>query len=442
MLRLTQLAVLLLLGAAACARRPLPPGEDDAGAIAPDLVGRRCNVDAECGTLRCDTVRRQCICLSDESCLGAADTAARYCNNYTGMCVAEISGCASDADCTSAEFCDASIRACRPVKGFCEPCARDAECGGGGDDCVALSTTGRACGRACATDGDCPRGAACAARGTGHQCVPAGAGGDSGSCADFRGCTPDSRATCTTDADCGAGSDQRCDTGRGQCVARQQVCPAGTVCDARDRVCVSDCGADLDCEPGFHCVDRACEPERACTSDATCPQGKVCLLAPGATEGECRAQCRVDAECPVAALCVTQADGRNRCQAGCTTNAGCPLDQRCNATSHLCEGPVVNGAQLCQATSACGSCQLCSPQQQCVAATAGFPYCQACTGNTDCPGGLCLQLADGMACARPCGAGQECPSGFACLGYGGVLADGGINSACVPADRLCAGKCP
>ena len=440
--RLPPLAVLLLLlGAAACTQRnSVPPGEDG-GSVSSELVGRRCNVDAECGALRCDTVRRQCVCLSDESCRTAADAAPRYCNNYTGMCVEEISGCTADAQCTGAEYCDPSIRACRPVKGFCEPCARDEECGGVGDDCVALAGAERACGRACTTDGDCPRGAACTSSGGGRQCLPAGLGGDAGSCADFRGCTPDSHATCTTDADCGAGGDQRCNVGSGQCVARQQECPAGTVCDVRDRICVSDCGADADCEPGFRCVDRACEPESECSADAQCPQGKVCLVAPGATLGECRPQCKVDAECPLGELCTAQPGGRYRCQAGCTTHAGCPLDQRCNVTTRLCEGADA-GVQVCQATAACGTCQLCTPQQQCAPATAGFPYCQPCSGNSDCPGGVCLQLADGLACARGCGAGQECPSGFACLGYGGVLADGGINSACVPADRLCAGKCP
>jgi len=443
MSRLIQPVLLaLLLGAAACSQPTATPGEGDAGLPPSDLVGRGCNVDAECGALRCDTVRRQCICLSDESCAAGDGGAPRYCNNYTGMCVEEISGCTSDAQCPTAEFCDASIRACRPVKGFCESCTRDGECGGAGDDCVALPGAERACGRACAADGDCPRGAVCAASGAGRQCAPAGAGRSAGTCADFRGCTPDSRATCAADADCGGAGDQRCDTGTGRCVVRQQVCPAGTVCDARDRVCVSDCGADADCEPGFRCVDRACEPESACASDAQCPQGKVCLLAPGTTEGECRAQCRVDAECPVGTLCAVQADGRSRCQSGCTTHAGCSLDQRCNSTTRQCEGPSAGGVQVCQATSACGTCQLCSPLQQCVSASAAFPYCQPCSGNTDCPGGVCLQLSDGMTCARPCGAGQECPSGFVCLGYGGVQADGGVDSACVRPDRLCAGKCP
>ncbi|MHB8877463.1 MAG: hypothetical protein ACYC8T_27540, partial [Myxococcaceae bacterium] len=76
-------------------RQP-PPA--DAGAL--DFVGRSCNVDAECGELRCDKIRHQCICLSDESCKSPnAGDPIRYCNNYTGLCVTEIAGCTHDGDC-------------------------------------------------------------------------------------------------------------------------------------------------------------------------------------------------------------------------------------------------------------------------------------------------------------------------------------------------------
>jgi tetratricopeptide (TPR) repeat protein len=60
-------------------------------------LGNACRVDAECGTLRCDKVRRQCICLSDMSCLTSDPFAPpQYCNNYTGLCVTEITGCKAE----------------------------------------------------------------------------------------------------------------------------------------------------------------------------------------------------------------------------------------------------------------------------------------------------------------------------------------------------------
>lgn len=440
MSRLLLPAVLTLLCAAACTQ-PRPRGDPDAGTAPVEVVGRRCNVDAECGELRCDKIRRQCICLSDESCRVEDGAPPRYCNNYTGLCVVEVSGCASDAVCAATEYCDPSLRACRPVRGFCQSCARDEECGGAGDHCLSFADGTRACGRACTADADCPRGAGCTETSRGRQCQPVGTV-QSSSCRDFRGCTPDSRQACSKDADCGTAGDQRCDTARGQCVALQQACPSGTTCDPRDRVCVSDCAVDVDCGAGLRCVDRVCEPDTACLADTDCAAGKVCVASPGIQGGECRAACQSDVECPLGEVCTPGAEGRNRCVSGCTSSAGCPLDKRCNATTRQCEGPVVGGGTACQATVACAACQVCTAQQSCAPATAGFPYCQSCSGNADCPGGVCLQLLDGLACARPCGAGQECPSGFACLGYGGVLSDGGVNSACVPADRACAGKCP
>jgi hypothetical protein len=441
MSRLLLPAALMLLCAGACSLQQRPGGDVDAGSVPAEVVGRSCNVDAECGELRCDKVRRQCICLSDASCRGTEGAPPRYCNNYTGLCVEEISGCANDAACAASEYCDPSLRACRPVLGFCQACARDEECGGAGDHCLSFPDGSRACGRACAVDVDCPRGASCVASPGGRQCAPA-VGGQASTCEDFRGCTPDSRQACSTDADCGVSGDQRCEPARGQCVARLQACPSGTTCDPRDRVCVSDCAVDADCAVGLRCVDRVCEPDSACLVDTECASGKVCIASAVGQGGECRAACQADAECPLGEVCSPGAEGRNRCVAGCTTSEGCPLDQRCNVSTRQCEGPVVGGTTVCQATVACPSCQVCNAQQACAPATAGFPYCQTCSSNADCPGGVCLQLLDGLACARSCGAGQECPSGFACLGYGGVLADGGINSACVPADRACAGKCP
>src|SRR5438067_10740356 len=117
---------LLAVAIALCAcPSPTTPPPNDAGTL--QLVGRSCNVDAECGPLRCDPIRHQCICLSDESCKSSDVSAPpQFCNNYTGLCVTEIAGCTKDADCKDAsgnadptQYCDASVRACRPVKSFC-----------------------------------------------------------------------------------------------------------------------------------------------------------------------------------------------------------------------------------------------------------------------------------------------------------------------------------
>lgn len=433
---------------AGCPRTGPLPLPEDAGTI--DYVGRACNVDAECGSLRCDKVRRQCICLSDESCTSADPFAPpRFCNNYTGLCVTEITGCKGDTDCGQTEWCDASTRSCRPLKGFCEACTADRECGGAGDNCVLDATLNRKfCGTACSTNTDCVRGATCQDKGGVKQCWPDRTPtGQVATCNNFAGCTPDSLRTCNTTADCGDAT-QRCDAAQGKCVALQQVCPFGTICDPRLKLCVAECVQDTDCGSAtLRCVNRVCEPLSECTTDAECPSNKSCAIPPGGTVGECKPSCSADTECPLGQLCVTNG-GRASCQAGCTTNSGCPLDQRCNTTSRSCEGPVIaNNVRTCQGTSVCRSCELCNGVSNTCGPDSTFPHCASCSSATQCAGGTCVALSptlpDGgvgatqSVCARYCGPGQpECPQGFSCL----TLTTG--NAACVPSDRSCTGKCP
>src|SRR4051812_22863403 len=90
-------AILCAAALTGCPKSSGTPVEDAGSAF--DFVGRACNVDAECGALRCDKLRRQCICLSDESCAGGPNGEVRYCNNYTGLCVTEITGCTQSSQC-------------------------------------------------------------------------------------------------------------------------------------------------------------------------------------------------------------------------------------------------------------------------------------------------------------------------------------------------------
>jgi hypothetical protein len=441
---LFSIAALVALCACPSSKKPLDP---DAG---PDqFVGRSCNVDAECGSLRCDKIRRQCICLSDESCKSSDPSAPqRFCNNYTGLCVTEIAGCKSDSECGMTQYCDPSIRACRPLKSFCEPCVADNECGGAGDNCVnddALMQ--KFCGTACAgpdggpVNSNCPRGATCVAVDAGElQCWPTESAlpGQIASCKNFKGCTPDSLRTCNNDTECGDSS-QRCDPAQGKCVAIEQVCPFGTTCDPRAKICVADCAVDADCgDANLRCNNRVCEPVGQCMGDGDCPANKVCSVPPNEPSGTCAPFCQGDLDCPIGQTC-QMVSGRYKCLPGCSTNLNCPLDQRCNSTTHLCEGPTVGTARICQSTSACRTCEVCNPATyECESAKTAFPHCQMCASPSECGGGSCVALTDGQFCLRYCITGSECPEGFVCLG----LAGGSTQSVCVPSSRTCGGKCP
>ncbi len=445
-------SALLLWGAGllACPAPTRPPLPGDAGTLL--FVGRACNVDAECGELRCDKVRHQCICLSDESCKSSdpADP-VRFCNNYTGLCVTEIVGCTKDGDCKDAQgnvdltqYCDASIRACRPLKGFCEPCAADGECGGAEDNCLLDSKLGQKfCSKACSGVADCPRGAGCELIGGKKQCWPVPnplSPTEVPSCKNFRGCTPDSLRTCNTNADCNDLGSQRCDTSKGKCVAIDQVCAFGTVCDPRSKICVAECTANEDCgDPKLRCTNRVCEPIGECTTDAQCPLNKVCSLVPGQSAGQCLPFCQSDAECPLGTVCQRGGDGRYRCAAGCSSNSSCPIEQRCS-TAKSCEGPLVGTTRTCQATVGCAGCEMCNLTTfACYSAKGSYPHCSPCDPSAnECTGGACVLMDDGKSyCAKYCGTGQECPQGFVCLPL-----SSGTQAACVPSDRQCTGKCP
>ena len=439
----------LLVLSAGCSRTGASTPGPDAGTL--EYVGLACNVDAECGELRCDKVRRQCICLSDSSCQAESSEAPqRFCNNFTGLCVTEIVGCVRDADCVDAvgqadatQYCDAAVRACRPKKGFCQPCLQDSECGGAGDLCLLEAATNRKfCGKACADSIDCPRGAACNDVNGRKQCQPSQnplTPGEAAICSDFRGCTPDLLRRCDSNSDCGDSGEQRCDLSVGLCVAVEQVCPFGTACDPRNRICVSECTTDSDCgDADLRCINRICEPTSECRQDSDCASNKVCSVPPGQTVGQCQPFCQTDANCPLGQLCKKGADNRYRCEAGCSSNGDCPIDTRCNLNTRQCDGPVVNSIRTCQSSVACNGCELCHPTLfQCQDARTGFPYCATCSSDSECTGGACVQLDDGLRyCARSCVSGQECPQGFVCLPIGG-----GASSACVPSDRQCKGKC-
>lgn len=419
-------AALLLAAAGACSGSG-PRGRGDGGAA---LAGRDCSVDAECGALKCDPIRRQCVCQSD------ADCADRFCNNFTGLCTDSVSGCKDDAECTSSEFCDPQIRACRLRRGLCEPCSTDTECGGTKDNCLLdVGLNQKFCGKSCATSVECPRGTTCQDPGNGAlQCWP-----EIGkNCKTFTGCIPDSFKPCTPtdggtgDEQCRDVPDQTCDPGRGICVARTQLCPFGMVCDPATRICVPSCTVDADCVQGQRCANRFCEPIGTCTTDAECPVNKVC----NATTQQCVAFCSSTANCPLGEICTITPDNRSKCVPGCTQNADCPPSAKCVKPSGQTLGSCQAGA--CQTNDVCAVCQVCNLSSLACESAKNTGYCKPCAGDSDCGGAVtnsyCLAMQDGNFCGKTCPK-EGCPAGFFCAS---ATVSGGVKTTqCVPADLKC-----
>ncbi len=438
----------LLALASGCSNNSSPRGAD-AGSVS-RLVGRSCSVDDECGGLRCDAIRRQCVCLSDESCASAKDTDGSplpYCNNFTGLCVAQVAGCKGDGDCSADSFCDQQVRACRPLKGFCATCTSDEECGGPEDNCITDPKLGtRFCGQKCTADANCSVGSTCQEFNGVKQCWPE-AGKD---CTNFRPCTPDSLKTCGGDANCADSADQRCDVGQGKCVARVNVCSNALICEGRSRTCQPKCNTDADClivRSDLACISHSCQPLGVCQTDLDCPANKICSLPlVGSAPGECVPFCSSRYDCPLGQICLTL-NGRTSCQPKCLANDDCPPDQHCQKAAGdnlgLCQGTP---ASTCQFDAACGTCGMCdAARTSCVSGqTRGL--CKPCGTDSDCGSGHCLDLkgAGGVQsrCGIPCPP-SGCPNGFFCAeiclngSYQGATCTGTRIAECIPVDQSC-----
>jgi hypothetical protein len=405
------------------------------------------------GNLRCDPVRRQCICTSDQDCADLDPTGELvYCNNFTGLCVSDVAGCTANNECPAASYCDQDTRSCKVRKGFCEPCSTDLECGSDADDCLYDSSLKQSfCGQHCTANADCPANAECADFSGKKQCWPK-AGKN---CKVFMGCTPDSKASCEKTSDCAAVPDQVCDPGSGLCVARNQSCPFGQICDSKSRICVDACSSDADCiaiASNLRCVNRACEPIGECAASAAdpsgdkdCPANKVCSFNAGMTFGQCVPFCSSDSECAQGTICIPTSEGRRKCQPGCRVHADCPLDKACikptGAAIGTCQGTPGATCQTDEVCPPCGTCDL-ATHACTIRSKISDGYCRSCGADADCGDGHCLTLGGLQRCGQPCPA-TGCPRGFVCNeicvngNYVGFTCTGQTFAECIPVDQSC-----
>lgn len=403
---------------------------------------RTCNVDSECEPgFRCDRENRRCVCTSDDAC-----PPGLFCNSFTGACVEDVPGCTSDADCASSEYCEIPTRTCRHIRGFCEPCEESIECGGSADRCLLDPTNNRKyCGQACVEDGDCPDGASCQTLAGERTCWP-----EVATCELLKGCNPNSGQPCETDEDCTEGEDQVCDQTQGHCVARVPTCPYGMVCSSETHQCEAACVTDDDC----YASDATCDPETnpcrctnnecvqvfLCTQDSDCESGRLCVIEPGQTEGECRPDCDGDDSlCPQGMLC-SDRGARYECVPGCRGHDDCTVSENCVAGNCRSESP--SGRQHCQMPEVCDLCEGCESDAE------GGHTCQQVAGTCEtcpAPSDSCSPLSPGIFCCAvftntgyrglDCSDGQLCPAGHQCL----EISSGGVSYGnCFPtSDSVC-----
>ena len=181
---------------------------------------------------------------------------------------------------------------------------------------------------------------------------------------------------------------------------------------------------------------RDCFGLYVCTSNADCRDNRpTCVIATGATEGECQLECEVSAfpdaagSCPdipveevfagpqlcariVESICLPCT--RFQENFGITTAADCELFSGTDF-----------GSQTADVVANC--------QRECF----GF---YACTTNADCPD--TLPICNAGQCLAECGTNADCPADRPLCESGQCLAECGTNADC-PADRpLCdAGQC-
>ena len=265
-------------------------------------------------------------------------------------------------------------------------------------------------------------------------------------------------ATCSSDAECGAGF--RCDRDSRQCVCTgDEACPSGKFCNAFTGLCVDSvpgCTSDAVCKQGEYCdrALRSCKPVTAvcgkCRTDAECGQNSKCAVNPAfPTAGAyCSPTCGPGGDagtsaCPGGLLCnsvnlCVPAQGAcgvtNSCVpdtlAVCSKGADCAFD-----ATQLCD--TVLGACVAK-NHACPSGDACDPQQHvCVHSCAADADCKliegavgyrcrnnacfalaTCTADSDCSSAnkqICAPNPDGSKSCKPgCVLPGDCPLGQGC----------------------------
>ena len=298
-----------------------------------------CESDDDCpgttcfeGDCRADVCEFKAQCDPGEVCIGSPPT-----------CTEPPARCSEDRECPADRFC-------KLPEGVCEPqCTSDASCAAGS------YCDGAFCRLACETGVDCGEGRYC----VDGRCIVS-------DCED-RGC-PDAApfvdpvecrcVECLADRDCSSERNERCTEG-GTCLYCPTRAEAPAACQSQGLVlvggCCVECAIDGECPAGNHCERGRCvlDDPRECVVDTDCPAGSRCDLGWCVLPGS-MTPCEIQSDCPNGEACYS--DGR--CRAESPVCADCPTPSRCVAEP----GDDVGTCAGCPATcggSGCGASRVC-----------------------------------------------------------------------------------